>query len=496
MLGWTSNGPGATTILGEGAGPHAVRRTKILATLGPVSTSEPALRALLEAGMDAVRLNFSHGSQKEHEEVFRRVRHVSESMGRHVPIVQDIQGPKIRIGKLPQPILLVTGEVVRFHVGEDQKEPGVLPITYAHLAEDVKPGDRILMDDGYLSARVVAIEGKDTVRAVIEDGGLLKSGKGVNFPGVRLSIRFPTEKDKLDLHFGQRLGVDYVAASFVRSAADISRVRAEMDDDVGARLIAKVELREAVDNLDEIIKSSDGVMVARGDLGVEMPAEDVPLIQKDILLRCDRLGIPSITATQMLESMIENPRPTRAEVNDVYNAVLDGTGALMLSAETAIGKHAVGAVATMARIAQKAEQEFLSPTGLHEWRSTVTSGTTPDVVAHAAARSAEELGAAAIIALTHHGLTARVLSKYKPNVPVFAVTSRPDTARRLGLLWGVRAVVAPFKDDEWEALTNARDVIMREGALKADDMVVVVSSRGGVRAQSNTMRVLRLKDIG
>ncbi|MFA5860843.1 MAG: pyruvate kinase [Candidatus Thermoplasmatota archaeon] len=473
-----------------------MRRTKILATLGPASTSEPTLRALIEAGMDAVRLNFSHGSQQEHEDVFQRVRSVSESMGRHVPIVQDIQGPKIRIGKLPQPIPLASGQQVRFHVGEEQKEPGVLPITYAHLAEDVKPGDRILMDDGYLSARVLAIEGKETVLAAIEDGGLLKAGKGVNFPGVRLSIRFPTEKDKLDLHFGQRLGVDYVAASFVRSAADISRVRAELDDDVGTRIIAKVELREAVENLEEIIKASDGVMVARGDLGVEMPAEDVPLIQKDILLRCDRLGIPSITATQMLESMIENPRPTRAEVNDVFNAVLDGTGALMLSGETAIGKHPAAAVATMGRIAQKAEHEFLSRASLHERRRTVTSRSTPDVVAHAAARGAEELGASAIVALTHHGLTARVLSKYKPTVPIFAVTSRPDTARRLGLLWGVRGVVAPFKNDEWEALASARDAIMQTGSLKNDDTVIVVSSRGGVRAQTNTMRVLRLGDIG
>ncbi|HEX2022418.1 MAG TPA: pyruvate kinase, partial [Candidatus Thermoplasmatota archaeon] len=423
-----------------------MRRTKILATLGPATTEESSLRRLLEAGADAVRLNFSHGSAKDHEEVFRRVRAAAERLGRSVPIVQDIQGPKIRIGKLPKEgVPLSGGQEVRFRVGEEWREPGVLPITYAHLAEDVKAGDRILMDDGYLSARVVEVEDRETVRAVVEDGGTLKSGKGVNFPGVRLSIRFPTPKDKLDLQVGQRLGVDYVAVSFVRSAADIARVQAEMDEDVGTRLIAKVELREAVDNLDEIVRASDGVMVARGDLGVELPPEEVPLVQKDILLRCDLLGVPSITATQMLESMIENPRPTRAEVTDVHNAVLDGTGAVMLSAETAVGKHAHAAVATMARIIGRAESVLLRPQGIEERRHAVTGPEVSDVVAHGAARAAEEMGAAAILALTHHGLTARVLSKYKPRVPIYAATSRDGTFHRLGLLWGVTPLLTPFR---------------------------------------------------
>ena len=474
-----------------------MRRTKILATLGPASTPEPALRRLLEAGADAVRLNFSHGSQKEHEVVHRRVRDVARDLGRHVPIVQDIQGPKIRVGKLPKEgVPLASGQEVRFRVGDEMREPGVLPVTYEHLAEDVKKGDRILMADGYLGARVVEVEDRQTVRAVVEDGGLLTSNKGVNFPGVRLSIRFPTEKDKLDLHFGQRLGVDYVAASFVRSAADLARVRAELDDDTGTRVIAKVELREAVDNLDEIIKAADGVMVARGDLGVELAPEEVPLVQKSILLRCDALGIPSITATQMLESMIENPRPTRAEVNDVYNAVLDGTGAVMLSAETAVGKHADAAVSVMGRICERAEREFLSPEGLVERRRFVNSNDVPDAVAHSAARTAEELGAAAIVALTHHGLTARVLSKYKPSVPILAVSSRQDTCDRMALLWGVVPVHAPYREDEWGALGAARDLLLAKGLAKPDDLLVVVNSRGGVRAHTNTMRVMRAREMG
>jgi pyruvate kinase len=473
-----------------------VRRTKILATLGPATTPEPALEALLHAGADALRLNFSHGKAADHEAVFQRVRDVSAKLGRPVPIVQDIQGPKIRVGKLPQPVVLSRGDEVRFRVGEEQREPGVLPITYAHLAEDVKAGDRILMDDGYLAARVVAVEDKETVLARVEDGGLLKSNKGVNFPGVRLSIRFPTEKDKLDIQVGQRLGVDYIAVSFVRSATDLARVRADLDEDVGTRVIAKVELREAVDNLEEIILASDGVMVARGDLGVELPPEDVPLVQKDILLRCDRLGIPSITATQMLESMIENPRPTRAEVTDVYNAVLDGTGALMLSAETAVGKHAIEAVAVMGRIAERAETELLQPREMAQRRHAITSRSVPDVMAHSAARGAEEAGARAILALTHKGLTARVLSKYKPSVPILAVTSVPAAYRQLGLLWGVTPILAPFHDDEWIALGAARDAVLATGLLKPTDVVAVVNSRLGVRASTNTLRILALRELG
>ena len=471
-----------------------VRRTKILATLGPVSTPEPALKALLASGADAVRLNFSHGTAKDHEEVFRRVREAAAAAKRSVPIVQDIQGPKIRIGKLPAPQTLTRGQEILFRVGEEMREAGVFPITYAHLAEDVRPGDRILMDDGYLSARVTRIEGKDTVRAEVEDGGILKSNKGVNFPGVRLSIRFPTEKDKHDIQTGQRLGVDYIAVSFVRSAADLAKVRADLDEEVGTRVIAKVELREAVENLDEIIRASDGVMVARGDLGVELAPEEVPRVQKRILLECDRLGVPSITATQMLESMIENPRPTRAEVTDVYNAVLDGTGAVMLSAETAVGKHANEAVATMARVCERAEAHLLKE-GLRERRQAVTTRSVSDVVAAGAATMAEDLGAAAILVLTHGGFAARSVSKYKPGVPVLACTSQERTYHRLGLLWGVEPFHIRYHEAEMDAIAAARDAVIAAGKLDAKDTVVFISSRGGVRNPSNTLRVGPVKDL-
>ena len=487
--------PRLDSFVRKAAESQAVRRTKILATLGPASTPEPALRALLAAGADAVRLNFSHGSAKEHEDVFRRVRAASAALGRSVPIVQDIQGPKIRIGKLAQPLALARGEEIRFRVGEEMREPGVVPITYAHLAEDVKAGDRILMADGYLAARVVAVEDRETVLATIEDGGVLTSHKGVNFPGVRLSIRFPTPKDKLDIQTGQRLGVDYIAVSFVRSAADLARVRADLDEDVGTRVISKIELREAVDNLDEIVRASDGVMVARGDLGVELAPEQVPLVQKRILLECDRLGVPSITATQMLESMIENPRPTRAEVTDVYNAVLDGTGAVMLSAETAVGKHATEAVAVMGRICEQAERELLAGGGLADRRRAVTSQTVSDVVAFGAAAMAEELDAAAILVLTHGGFAARSVAKYKPTVPILACTSRDSTYHRLALLWGVRPFRIPYKEAELDAIAAARDTVLAAGELRESDTVVFMSSRGGVRRPSNTLRVGPVKDL-
>lgn len=454
------------------------------------------MRAVLSAGADAVRLNFSHGSAGEHEAVFHRVRAAAEALGHAIPIVQDIQGPKIRVGRLPEPVLLQRGEEVRFRVGEEWREPGVLPVTYAHLAEDVKAGDRILMSDGYLSARVVAVEDRETVLARVEDGGTLTSHKGVNFPGVRLSIRFPTQKDKHDIQVGQRLGVDYLAVSFVRSAADLARVRADLDEDVGTRVVSKVELREAVENLDEIVRASDAVMVARGDLGVELPPEEVPIVQKRILLECDRLGVPSITATQMLESMIENPRPTRAEVTDVYNAVLDGTGAVMLSGETAVGRHAAEAVAVMGRICERAEVDLLRHDAVRERRHAVTKPETPDVVAHGAARAAEELGAAGIVVLTHLGAGARIVSKYKPTVPILAVTSRKPTYHRLGLLWGVTPVLSEFREDEWEALGAARDAILRRKLLSAHDVVVVVNSRTGVRSPGNTMRVTPLRALG
>ena len=450
---------------------------------------------MAEAGADAFRLNFSHGSQANHQRVFAAVRAASEELDRPLPVVQDIQGPKIRVGKLAESLTLARGDTVRFVAGEEAGD-GIIPITYAHLATDVKVGDRILMDDGYLSAQVTAIEDHATVVAKIVDGGQLRSNKGVNFPGVRLSVRFPTPKDLKDIHFGQRLGVDYLAVSFVRSAADLARVRAELDDDQLTRVIAKVELEEAVINMDEIVRASDGIMVARGDLGVELAPENVPAVQKRLLRACDALGVPSITATQMLESMITNPRPTRAEVTDVFNAVLDGTGAVMLSAETAVGEHASAAIEVMGRICEQAEELALHADDLPLRRQAMTRAEVPDVVTAAAATAAEDLGAAAIIVLTHHGLSARILAKYRPQVPIFAATSLAATYRRLGLIWGVTPLQIDYHEDAWDAIGAVRDHLLGAAHLDPDDDVIVLNARGGKYGATNTMRIAPLRDMG
>lgn len=484
------------------------RRTKILATLGPASSSEERLTSLLDAGLDAVRLNFSHGTKLAHREVFDRVRAVAAKAGKAVPIVQDIQGPKIRIGDIRDPIPLSVGDAITFIAGEEGRTEREIPITYANLAADVRPGDPILMDDGYLGAKVTDIVDHETVRAVVTAGGLLKRGKGVNFPGVRLSIKFPTEKDKVDLRFGQELGVDYVAASFIRSAADVSRVRAELDDSLDTRVIAKVELREAVDNIDEIVRASDGVMVARGDLGVELPSWEVPVWQKRIVDLCDALGVPAITATQMLESMIEHPRPTRAEVTDVYNAVLDGSSAVMLSGETAVGKWPVETVATMARICESAEATLENPDrpfasggpggpptskgSVERLRALSREGSIGDAVSHAACRAAEDLNAAAIVALTTSGKTARFVSKYKPARPIIGATPSERTWRRLGLLRGVEPLRVPEAASDDEILRSVEAEALRAGLLSRGDVVVVTSGRAGLSGSTDQIRVMRV----
>ena len=387
-----------------------MRRTKILATLGPASSEASVLARLVEAGVDAFRLNFSHGSRKEHEAAVEAVRRAAEKARRPVALVQDIAGPKIRVGALPHGgVELTVGEEVVFVAGE-HAEGGRIPITYDGLAHDVHVGDPILMDDGYLSAQVLAIEGRN-VRAQVVTGGRLKAHKGVNFPGVRLAARTMTSKDLQDLRLGQDLGVDFVAASFVKSAADIARVRAELDDELGSHVIAKVERREALENLEELVRASDGVLVARGDMGVELPPEEVPVVQKAMLRMAALVGKPAITATQMLESMIENPRPTRAEVADVFNAILDGTTAVMLSGETAVGKHPVEAVTVMARIAERAEETLLADEGSLERFRTLAGPTPEDAVAHASVQMSEDLGARAIVCLTSTGATARYVAK-------------------------------------------------------------------------------------
>ncbi len=422
-----------------------MRRTKIVCTIGPATDSEERLEALIRAGMNVARLNFSHGIQEEHAAVIERIRRISARLGCPIAILQDLQGPKIRVGSLQdgQPIRLVDGAQVTITTRPVAGDSQTIPTTYMHLPQDVKPGDRILLDDGLMELRVLDASTTD-VRCQVVHGGLLKEHKGINLPGVAVSAPALTEKDRDDLRFGIMHGVDYVALSFVRRPEDVLEARklvhqfqAESEAEgkhalVDIPLIAKLEKPEAVMQLNAILDVVDGVMVARGDLGVEMSPEKVPLIQKRVINRCNELGLPVITATQMLESMVTNPRPTRAEVNDVFNAILDGTDAVMLSAETATGAYPIEAVQMMVRIALEAEA------GDSTARQPQCQRLTQEhAVSHAARALSEEASVKAIVALTRSGTSARLISKDRPRRPILAYTPSERIYRQLALWWGV-----------------------------------------------------------
>ena len=467
----------------------ALRRTKIVGTLGPASASEEVMADLIRAGLAAARVNFSHGTHETNGALIERIRRVGERLGRPIPIIQDIQGPKIRVGVLPGGKRALTpGQEITLIAGDTSDDPDVIPVTYEYLADDATPGATILLDDGYLELKVTAVEGRE-VKATVVVGGTLKSNKGVNLPGMKLSITAITPKDIEDIKYGQKLGVEYVAASFIRSAKDLADVRRHFrKEDVPTRLIAKVELREALENIEEIVRETDVVMIARGDLGVELPPEEVPMVQKELLQMCNRTGTPAITATQMLESMIQNPRPTRAEATDVANAIVDGTSAVMLSAETASGSYPVEAVRTMARIAERAEEAILLDPYAPQRRRAMTLRTIPDAVAHATMVMAEDLDAKAILVLTNTGATAAMVSKYRPSMPILAVTPHERTLRQLNLLWGVTPLLGPSVKTQEEMVRVGEEVAVRAGHVAPGDNVVITSGRFGETGRTNTVR--------
>src|SRR6266487_3667307 len=419
-----------------------MRRTKIVCTIGPATSSEAQLEALIRAGMNVARLNFSHGALEEHAAVIECVRALSARLDCSVAILQDLQGPKIRTGTLKggQPVTLVDGTTFTITSREVEGSAEIVSTTYKLLPQDVKPGDRILLDDGLLELRVLGSNETD-VQCMVVHGGVLKEHKGINLPGVAVSAPALTEKDREDLKFGILHDVDYVALSFVRRPQDIIEAKAyirEFQSELGHKgrepvpLIAKLEKPEAVEHLDEILAATDGVMVARGDLGVEMPLEKVPLIQKRIITRCNELGLPVITATQMLESMVTNPRPTRAEVNDVSNAIFDGTDAVMLSAETSVGAFPIEAVQMMTRIALETESNnrTAGQPG-HKYPSLAHA------VSHAARALAEDTNIQKIVVFTRSGNTAWLISKDRPRVPILAYTPSEHVYYQLALWWGV-----------------------------------------------------------
>ncbi|MGZ3649603.1 MAG: pyruvate kinase [Bdellovibrionota bacterium] len=437
-----------------------MRRAKIVCTLGPASANPEMIRELMRRGLDVARLNCSHGSHEDLTRMVKLVRDASAELARPVAILLDLQGPKIRIGKFPGgPVVVNKGD--RITITTDETEPCTatrLSTTYKELAHDVKAGDRILLDDGNVELRAISSNDREVETEVVF-GGKLSNHKGMNLPGVKTSIPSLTEKDKADLLHGLELNVDYVALSFVRHPSDVRDVQQLIHGQLkNTPVIAKIEKPEAVKNIDDIIAVSDGVMVARGDMAVEISPQMVPSAQKMIIHKCNVAGLPVIIATQMLESMIDHARPTRAEASDVANAIFDGADALMLSAETASGKYPSQTVQIMTDIIKQAEKDRESLNVRKPAEPPVIS--IPDAIEHAAAKVAMETGAKAIVCVTTSGRAAQAISKFRPRVPVFAITDRSEVLQRLALIWGVKGVLIPEITPEGEPLTMAEHAVV------------------------------------
>ena len=447
------------------------RRTKIIATLGPASSSAEVLTRLFLAGADVFRLNFSHGTHEQHAATVALVRSTAAELGRPVAILGDLQGPRIRIGDLAAPRQVSDGEVVVLVAGEDAA-PGQFPTTYEHLCDDLKVGDRILVDDGLIE--LVALDvGEHTVTARVLHGGMIKSHKGMNLPGVAVSAPSITDKDWADVAFAVEHRLEYLALSFVRRAQDIAELREKISKDM--LVVAKIEKDSALENIESIVRASDAVMVARGDLGVELPFEKVPIAQKKVIALCNKLGRPVITATQMLESMITHPRPTRAEASDVANAIFDGTDAVMLSAETAAGQYPRLAVEAMTRIIMEIEKHLRVVRTDERHSTTDAVVSTEQAIAAAATSAVRSLGAPALIVLTKSGFSARVVASHRPNVPILVLTDQERTYRQLALVWGVIPCLVPHCDTYWDMVKVALAEVRLHGLAREGDRVVVTA---------------------
>jgi len=454
---------------------EVMRRTKIIATLGPASGSDTIIGQLVESGVDVFRLNFSHGTHESHASMIEKVRRASQAAGRTVALLQDLSGPKIRTGLLKgrTAVTLKPGDALSLVVGDFEGDASRVSTTFANLPKAVRAGDALLLDDGHIQLRVKDVSG-DEIRTVVVDGGPLGEHKGINVPGVELPATRLTDKDIADLRFGVRAGVDWVALSFVQSAAVLQQAREEIKRAGGADvpLIAKLERPEAITRLDEIVHASDAVMVARGDLGLELPLERVPRIQKEVT-RCARAAeVPVIVATQVLESMRTEPRPTRAEVSDAANAVDDGVDAIMLAGETAAGAYPVKAVKTLDLVICEAESV---PSRRAETDSRNLPGEHQHAVCEAAVTLAERGNVAAIVAMTRGGTTARVLSALRARVPIFAASDRPEVTRRLALFWGVVPVLTEIGDDVAVSARRLGDELIARQVLEAGSVIVLVS---------------------
>jgi pyruvate kinase len=469
-----------------------MRRAKIVCTLGPATSSPEQIHKLVQAGMDIARLNLSHGEYSVHEGVYRAVRAASEATGRAVGILVDLQGPKIRTGRFANgPISLAPGDRFTITVDDVAGDQQRVSTTYKGMTGDVRPGDLLLIDDGKVSLRAVEVTASDIVTEAVE-GGVISNNKGINLPGVAVSVPAMSDKDVKDLRWALRLGVDLIALSFVRSAADLADVQRVMDEE-GKRLpvIAKIEKPQAVDNLAEIIHAFDGVMVARGDLGVELPLEDVPLVQKRAVEIARQQAKPVIVATQVLESMIENSRPTRAETSDCANAVLDGADAIMLSGETSVGAWPVQAVRTMARIIAATEDhglERIHPLGTRPH-------TTGGAVTWAAVEIGELLGVKYLVTFTQSGDSAKRLARLRSKLPMLAFTPLSETRSQLALVWGIETFLVPMaRHTDQMALEVDKELLESGRCQEGDRVIIVAGSPPGIPGSTNALRVHRIGD--
>jgi len=474
-----------------------MRKTKIVCTIGPASESQEMLEQLIIAGMNVARLNFSHGSHEEHALRIAAIREASKKVGRPVGILLDTKGPEIRTHSMENgEIHLTTGQVIDISMTEVLGNEKVFSVTYEQLIEDVDQNNIILLDDGLIELRVLA---KDTekglIHTIVENAGVLKNKKGVNVPNVSIKLPGITEKDAQDILFGIEQGVDFIAASFVRTAKDVLEIRELLEQNGGShiQIIPKIENQEGVDNIDEIIQVSDGLMVARGDLGVEIPAEEVPLVQKSLIKKLNAAGKPVITATQMLDSMQRNPRPTRAEASDVANAILDGTDAIMLSGETAAGLYPLESVQTMNKIAERTEQS-LDYRSIVSARSRGKEANMTEAISQAVAYTSINLGVKAVLAPTESGNTAKMIAKYRPGVPIIAISGSVNTTQMLTLVWGVQPLLCDRVQTTDEILELAVDESLKHGFVDHGDAVVITA--GVPVGEAGTTNLMKVHVIG
>ena len=475
-----------------------MRKTKIICTLGPASESEEVIRELILAGMDVARINFSHGAYPDHKAKADLVKKLRAELGVHTALLLDTKGPEVRLKTFEAgQVLLKTGQTFTLYMEDHPGDESGVAITYGGLWRDVTVGSRILVDDGLIELAVEAVD-EHAIRCKILNGGPLSNRKGINVPGVRLSIPFLSEKDKADIAFGVKEGFDFIAASFTQSAEDIRKIREELDrhDCHSIRIIAKIENCAGVENIDEILNEADGIMVARGDLGAEVPMENIPILQKQLIAKCYLAGKQVITATQMLESMTKNPRPTRAEITDVANAIYDGTSATMLSGETAMGKYPVEAVKRMAKIATRTEADIDYKKRFFDNRYGGFTNVT-DAISHATCTTAHDLGAKAIITVTTSGFTARLLSRFRPQTDIIACSPSPEACRHMNMSWGVIPhLVDKVAESSEELLTMAVDEVYESKYVGYGDLVVITAGLPlGVPGTTNMLKVQMVGDV-